>query len=307
MIYDKQIIAYYTTKMVANWNEYNFSKSPSKPKYFMRKCLNSALKNYLKKEKDFLPFSKADFYMAHAKEYVDAFFGGEKLLCESNGLQWSEQFASTICYTNASLYHAIRASIFAPEKIHVSPTCGFHHAQYNQGFGYCTFSGQVIASLKIYNQFQLSGCYIDLDGHFGNSIEDSRKYCKDLNEAIPLGFNINPRGKHAMYIKNLINELSKLEIALLENKIHYVVYCHGADSHEDDDLGFQLTTEEWLKCTTLVCEMIGRVNKKLNRNIPFTYCLFGGYREDDYNKVIDLHYQDLELCFNLLTQSNNSK
>lgn len=304
MIYNKQIIAYYTTKMVANWNEYNFCKSPSKPKYFMRKCMSSALKDYLKIEKDFSPFSKIDFYLAHEKEYVNAFFLGTKPICESNGLQWSQQFSDTINYTNASLYHAIKASIVAPEKIYVSPTCGFHHAQYNQGFGYCTFSGQVIASLKIYNQLQLSGCYIDLDGHFGNSIEDSREYCNDLNYAIPLGFNINPNDKHKTYIKNLIHKLNKLEIALFENKIHYVVYCHGADSHEDDDLGFQLTTNEWLKCSSLICEMILRVNKKLNKNIPFTYCLFGGYRKDDYNKVINLHYQDLELCFKALTNSN---
>jgi acetoin utilization deacetylase AcuC-like enzyme len=303
MYYNKKLIIAYSQKMSANWSERHFCKSPSKPKYFTRKCLNSTLEPFIELYKDFNPFKQSDFYMAHSKEYVDAFYNGLKPLCESNGLEWSPQFVASVSYTNASLYNSICQSILEPKNIYVSPCCGFHHAVPYNGYGYCTFSGQVIASLKLYNQYKLAGAYIDLDAHDGNSIEDSRVFCKNLNNAIPIGFNINPKGKHKTYINNLAMALDTLEQALLTKQIHYVVYCHGADSHEDDDLGFQLNTKEWLQCTKMVCDMMLRVNKQLNTHIPFTYCLFGGYREDDYTKVIDLHYKDVAYCFNLLTQT----
>ena len=302
MNYKKQIIAYYQLPMSLGWNEQNQSKSPSKPKLFMLECLNSELSDYIEIKRNFKPFQKREFYLAHTKEYVDAFFEGQTPICQSNGLKWSKQFAKSVRYTNASLYNAIAESIACPENIYLSPTSGFHHAMPERGKGFCTFSGQVIAALKIYNKYKLSGAFIDLDGHFGNSIEDSRVFCPNLNKAIPVGFNINPEGTHHNYIEDLKSKLIILEDALLNNKIHYVVYCHGADSHEDDDMGGQLNTQEWLNCTKLVSEMILRVNKKLNKRIPFTYCLFGGYRWDNYNAVIDLHYTDFEYCFEMLTE-----
>ncbi len=302
MKYYKKIIAYYHPKMSANWNDINFSKSPSKPKLFIKKCLNGDISEHISINNIFKPFVKKDFCLAHTKEYVDAFFSGKKPKCESNGLKWSEQLAMSVKFTNASLFHAINGSIDHPKHIHLSPTSGFHHAMPNSGRGFCTFSGQVIAAIKIYNTYKFSGAFIDLDGHFGNSIEDSRDFCPILNVAIPKPYNINPDQKGVDYIRNLEADLKMLEEALFNKQIHYVVYCHGADSHEDDDMGGQLNTKQWLYCSKLVTEMILRVNKKLNINIPFTYCLFGGYRSDDYNKVIDLHYQDFEYCFNQLTE-----
>lgn len=303
MKYNKRIIAYYQSQMSATWNDKNFSKSPSKPGLFMGECLKSGLSSHIELVESFKPFKKSDFYLAHKEEYVNDFFEGKKPICESNGLKWSEPFAQSIKLTNASLYESILGSIANPENIYLSPTSGFHHAMPGMGRGFCTFSGQVIAALKIYNSYKLSGAFIDLDGHFGNSIEDSRVYCPNLNAAIPHEFNINPEGKHLKYLESLSDGLKTLEEALLKGEIHYVVYCHGADSHEDDDLGGQVNTKEWLYCTKLVTEMILKVNKKLSKRIPFTYCLFGGYRSDDYKAVIDLHCDDFNYCFTLLTES----
>ena len=124
---------------------------------------------------------------------------------------------------------------------------------------------------KIWNQYKLRGAYIDLDGHFGNSIEDSKSFIKDLNTIIP--YNINPTGSHDTYLENLALELNRLSNDLLAGKINYVVFCHGADSHEWDDLGFQCTTEEWLKSSELVYKMIYRVSRKLAKPIPLSLSL----------------------------------
>ena len=123
-----------------------------------------------------------------------AFFAGGRPLCESNELTWSEQFADSVRYTNASLCHAIEHSIAHPEQLTFSPTSGFHHARPRGGGGFCTFSGQVIAAVKLFRKHHMVGAHIDLDGHFGNSIEDSRAFVAKLNQAIPPGCNINPAG-----------------------------------------------------------------------------------------------------------------
>ena len=106
-------------------------------------------------------------------------------------------------YTNASLYHAIEHAVAHPEQVTFSPTSGFHHARPAAGSAFCTFSGQVIAAIKIFREHRLVGAYLDLDGHFGNSIEDSRTFVADLNQAIPPGCNINPDGDHADYLDSL--------------------------------------------------------------------------------------------------------
>ena len=65
-----------------------------------------------------------------------------------------------------------------------APTSGFHHAMPDRGKGFCTFSGQVIAALKIYNKYKLSGAFIDLDGQKVDEIKDlinqTKKDCEQL-------------------------------------------------------------------------------------------------------------------------------
>lgn len=95
----------------------------------------------------------------------------------------------------------------------------------------------------------MAGCYLDLDGHFGNSIEDSRSFAPDLEKAIPVGFNFNHRLYDAAYFEELENFIiNNLKPALLSGKIHYLVWCHCADSPKDDQLGDQFSTEWLMKC-----------------------------------------------------------
>lgn len=247
-------------------------------------------------EPGFAPFQKEDFQIAHTKEYIEAFFSGQEPLCSSNGLKWSEELVRSITYTNSSLYHAIKHAIENPGQICLSPVSGFHHARPTNGGGYCTFSGQVIASVKIFREIGKRGAYMDLDGHFGNSIEDSRGGVAFLNEAIPEGFNFNPASSGKAYIKDFQKCLDRLDQAVRKEQIDYVVWCHGADSHEWDDLGSQCSTEEWLLCSKLFYEWA----RQLKQPLPIILTLFGGYREDDYNSVLSLHAADFVICLNTL-------
>ena len=280
------------------------SRSPEKPKLLLNYLENRDLLRHFSFHSDFPPFTDEDFLIAHTQEYVSAFFNGEHPLCSTNCLSWSPELAESTRWTNSSLYHAIRHSVENPENICFSPTSGFHHASPGQGAGFCSFSGQVIASVKIYREFGLRGAYLDLDGHFGNSIEDSRVFVRDLNKAVPPGFNMNPEGKHQEYIQDLEFCLRMLSAAIDRKEIDYLVWCKGADSHEDDDLGYQCNTQEWVTCSKMFYQWVSELTRHREKPFPISLSLFGGYRKDDYNSVLSLHAADLVLCLNTLCGTN---
>lgn len=296
-----KIKVFYTKKQVNTKIDKSFSKSPLKPKLVIENIKSNDLINkFFEFNSEFKPFRKSDFKIAHTRNYVDKFFEGKHRLATSNSIPWSRDLAESVKYTNASLYSAIRHSVLNPKDICFSPTSGFHHAQPQRGSGFCTFSGQVIASMKIYNEFGFSGAYLDLDGHFGNSIEDSRRYVTGLDNAIPRGFNFNPDESNEDYVQSLGKFLQVLKVAITNNKIHYIVWCHGADSHEHDDIGRGCDTKRWIKCSTTFFNWLKNLEAELGREIPLTLSLFGGYRKDDYQSVINLHLMDLGECINVL-------
>lgn len=301
MYRNSTIKTFYNTKQVLKKDsKNNVSKSPLKPKLLLEFLEKNNLLSYFEITNDFKPFVKDDFLIAHYRSYVDAMFEGIKPLCESSGLKWSKQFLESLTYTNASLYNAIRQSILEPQQITFSNTSGFHHATPDRGCGFCSFSGQVIASMKIYDEFGLSGAYLDLDGHFGNSINCSYDFVPDLNKAIPYGCNINPIENGKKYIADFKHRLKILEQKILNDEVHYLVFAHGADSEINDDLGGQLTTEQWVKCSSMLYKWIKQLDKKRNKQIPLTLTLFGGYRRDSFESVLSLHTSDLAMCLNVL-------
>jgi acetoin utilization deacetylase AcuC-like enzyme len=269
------------------------SKSPLKPKLVMEALQNGKLGDKIKVHSDFAPLTQKDYNIAHTDRYVEAFLEGERPLCSSNSIPWSEKLVSTVGYTNASLYNAIKFAVDNPNSLSLSPTSGFHHATPNRGVGFCTFSGQVIGSVKVWRDTGKVGAYVDLDGHYGNSIGDSLAYCDDTSKAIK--HNINPDGINDDYIESFEKQLAKLETDILFGKVDYVVWCHGADSHIDDDFAMtaKVDTERWLRCSDIFFDFVVKM-RSMGRNVPVVMCLFGGYRADNYDFVIDLHKQDIE-------------
>lgn len=228
-MYKPAIKTFYNHKQVMEVGiEKSFSKSPLKPKLLLKYLWRLGMQNdFFELHHLFRPFTKKEFLIAHTEKYVDAVFNGTKPLCNSSGLPWSKQLVTSLQYTNASLYHAMEYASQNPDTITFSVTSGFHHASPDRGKDFCTFSGQVIASVKLFRKYGLRTAWLDLDGHFGNSIEDSREFVSDLNDAVPLGFNMNPTGKHKDYIICFKQRLERLEEAILNNQIDCVVWAHG--------------------------------------------------------------------------------
>lgn len=111
-----------------------------------------------------------------------------------------------------------------------------------------------------------------------------------------MDFNINPIGYDSDYLADLGKWLSRLQQAILSGKIDYVVWCHGADSHEHDQLGSQCSTEYWVACATLFWRWVKEMDELLGKPLPVACALFGGYRDDDYRSVLSLHTSDFVEC-----------
>lgn len=288
-------VIYYNPKQVLTDNiEKSKSKSPLKPKLVVEE-----LQRLLQDKvviRDYEPYDYEDFLLGHDERHVSYVYdlNSPGTFLDSD-IPWSKNLVESLEYTNACLYNAIKHSVDHNDLV-LAPVAGFHHAQYANGLGFCTFAGQVISALKLYRERKLRGCYLDLDGHFGNSIEDIRPYRKALNKAIPLGYNFNPNPRNSImregdeyvaYVKDFLYE--DLTLAFTADQIDYVVWCHGADSHIDDDYTGQVNTQQWLECSKIFFEWVKFMKETHNINVPVTMCLFGGYRDDDYQSVISLH------------------
>jgi len=281
-----------------NPGEYTYN--PAKPRLIMEYLERKGLIENFHTEGDFPPLSREDYYIAHTKEMVDNFFDRGKT-SRILGVKWTPDYARATTYEGASLYHAIRYAVQNPEEVCFSPSGAFHHANPTRGALFCPFSGQVIASMKVYHEFGLCGAYIDLDGHYGNSIDNSRDFVTYIDKAIsPVCGNINIMAYHQKYMEELKANLDVLREEIISNRVNYVVFGHGADSHEWDELASQLSTEEWIECSMLVYTMIRETEAVTGRQIPLILFLLGGYRKDDYNSVLSLHTADLVTCLNIL-------
>ncbi|HPZ35613.1 MAG TPA: hypothetical protein PKU81_01185 [Bacteroidales bacterium] len=301
---ESKILTFYTEKQVCfdSIAEQSYSKSPLKPYLLMKRIEASEYKEMLKVVSDFEPFVFEDFLIAHTERYVKNVFEG-KGNCTSNSIPWSKNLVESLTYTNSALYNAIRYAYLNPQQVTFAPVSGMHHAHPDSGSGFCTFSGQVIASVKMYNEFKARGVYFDLDRHFGNSIEDAREFNPIINLAVPKGYNVNLYGSDAEgheYVKFFNDELSRIGFDVMQGKVDYVVFCHGADSHRDDDLGGYCNTDNWVHCATIFAEWVNEVSMQLGRPIPVTLALFGGYKRDNYNAVLDLHTKSIIQISNII-------
>lgn len=293
MFHHPRVDVFYRPQMVPPVSR-SFSQSPTKPRRFVEYLLKcEAFADHVRIREDFRRVQTDELLTAHEDDYINAYLLGTEPLASSSGISWSPEQRRAVLTTNGSLLAAVRAALEHPETLALSPSSGFHHATPNEGHGFCTFSGQVIAALDVWAKQGKRGAWIDLDQHEGNSIDDSRMFAPALNEAIPEGCNLNPAGSHATYLRSLSQMLRGLGERVVAGEIDYVCVAHGADSHEWDDLGGRVTTDEWVMASSMVYESIRSWSVQLGRPVPVVMALFGGYRDDDPSSVLGLHAMDL--------------
>ncbi|MDC3087727.1 histone deacetylase [Candidatus Pelagibacter sp.] len=182
---------------------------------------------------------------------------------------------------------------------------GSHHANYNEGAGYCVFNDVAVAAQYLLNKKLASKILIlDLDVHQGNGNSDifrnnknvftfsmhsksnypAKKSISDLD--IELEDNMEDE-KYLELLKTYLNKFNK-------DNFDYVFYIAGVDIHFNDRLGKLKITDDGIKeRDELVTENF------FSKRIPLCGVLGGGYNKD-FNKLVELHASLHQSCAKLL-------
>lgn len=151
-----------------------------------------------------------------------------------------------------------------------APVNGFHHAHYDNCYGFCTFNG-LVAGIAALGDPALKVLIIDGDGHHGDGTDDCL-------------VNIEPR----LLVKNLAaNEMRRegwshaIARCLKMTEWDLVIYQAGADAHISDPYGAgYLDGSDWSYRDDLIFGYTHR------QRIPLVWNLAGGYNG---LKTLELH------------------
>lgn len=238
---------------------------------------------------DFEPLTREDFYLAHDKDFVDAV-----LNCETyNGFGTIDvEVTKTLYWTSGSFYAAALEAL-TQKEITCSPSAGFHHAEYAECGGFCTFNGLMVTALKLLGQFSaLKIGILDCDQHYGNGTEDIliKKNLKCYLEST-VGNSIKHYtfgnfGKEKERYNWKAGPEAEKWLARLPEILHFfsdrdlILYQAGADPHVED--GGALSTEQMSRRDELVFKFC------LEKGIPIVWNLAGGYLTP-LERVLEIH------------------
>ena len=182
---------------------------------------------------------------------------------------------------------------------------GSHHANYNEGAGYCVFNDVAVAAQYLLDR-GLAGkiLIVDLDVHQGNgnaeifkenrnvftfSMHSKSNYpAKKSISDLDVGLDDNLEDKE--YIKILKFYLNQLN----EENFDYVFYIAGVDIHFNDRLGKLKVSDEGIrKRDEIVTENF------FSKGVPLCGVLGGGYNKD-FDKLVELHSILHQSCAKLL-------
>jgi acetoin utilization deacetylase AcuC-like enzyme len=232
---------------------------------------------------EFLPYRTEDFETAHGPAFVKGVFSGTV----KNGFGTMDpEINQALHYSNASMGAAAQY-VLDHGGVACSASQGFHHAHYDNCYGYCTFNGLVIAARKALERVG-QVLIIDGDAHHGDGTEDCLQRLSLQNRII----NVSRRGlekigrpEHShfsaaqweQFTDNLIRRYSP----------GLVIYQAGADAWELDPY-----ESGYLSMTGLKHRDEGVFKACKQAGVPVAWNLAGGY-SDPMQLTIDIHLQTL--------------
>ncbi|MBM5570601.1 MULTISPECIES: hypothetical protein [Deefgea] len=262
----------------------SFSPSAAKPKAVLESWLALGVPLAVS---DVEPVTNEQLALAHDPAYIEGIFAGTVI----NGFKTKDpQLAETCRYTVGAMLAAAKEALLN-KQVAVAPVSGFHHAGYEDAFGYCTFNGLVITARALYEAGQVQRIAIlDLDVHYGDGTAA-------IMDRLNLGdwiYHYSLGGRWAAQPENAEAFLDSLPMVLAGmSNCDLVLYQAGADPHIYDPFGGFLTTEQLLRRDEIVFEHC----KKFG--IPVAWNLAGGYQRDDdggIRPVLELHDNTLVAC-----------
>ena len=265
----------------------SFSPSPRKPAL--------VVDEWSRKFKDGVSFHSFDPVTEKqiAAVHDPAFVRGVLNCTRANGFGGKDKAVSdSLPYTSGSMLAAAKHAL--QHGVAVSPTSGFHHATYGGAGGFCTFNGLMVTAVALLNQGLANRVGIlDLDMHYGNGTDDIivKLGLRKTDQVIHYsgGAEYDQPEQAADFFERLpkiVNAMSDCDI---------ILYQAGADPNIDDPLGGWLSTPDMKFRDRIVLEGCKAMD------VPVAWNLAGGY-QNDFQKILDIHNNTMEVCINTFSK-----
>lgn len=268
------IDVYYSPKQVSCPE--TSSPSPRKPALVVADWMETGLPIRIVEP---IPTSREELALAHAADYVAGILNCELM----NGFRGRQrEVAESLPWTCGSMLSAARGAL-SNGLVACSPTSGFHHAGYKDGYGYCTFNGLMVTALVLKAEGRVGQIGIlDCDQHYGDGTAEIMTelqidWIRHVSEE-----HWSPADAPAFNGK-LPKVLASFEGCDL------LMYQAGADPHVNDPLGGFLSTAELAERDRIVFGAAKAMG------IPVVWNLAGGYQEP-LVKVLEIHRNTMLAC-----------
>ena len=171
---------------------------------------------------------------------------------------------------------------------------GSHHANFDEGAGYCVFNDVAVAARYLQSKGYVKKILIvDLDVHQGNGTSDIFKndrsvftfsmHCKSNYPAKKIDGDLDISFEDNIEDNEYLNKIMKNILFLNKENYDFVFYVAGVDIHFNDRLGKLKITEDGIKKRD---EII--INNFFKKNVPICGVLGGGYNKD-FETLVRLH------------------
>ena len=231
----------------------------------------------------------------HAPAYVEAVQTGlPRHLAESQGFDWDAGLWPMVLASNggavAAALEALRSGVSG------SLSSGLHHARREEGAGFCTFNGLVLAAREALAAGAGSVLILDLDAHCGGGTasliaEEPRIWQLDVSVCDVDSYQSRERATLRM-VREAGEYLGEIERGLHDVQrrgphFDICLYNAGMDPYEGCDIGGLrgITSEMLCAREQLVFDWCRE------REWPIAFVLAGGYKGDRLTKegLVDLH------------------
>lgn len=224
---------------------------------------------------EFDSISRDTIAQAHDEAYVADVLARR---CDNGFGERSKSVAESLPFTSGSILAAALHVLGEPDDWHArsriacSPSSGFHHAHYANGWGFCTFNGLMVTAVELKRRGLVDRMLIlDCDQHYGDGTQDiierlGADWITHVTHGGKLGGSYKGKG-------DMMERIARHLPAFADPR-SLVLYQAGADCHVDDPLGGFLTTEDMRERDKLVFSLAAKVGA------PLVWNLAGGYQRD---------------------------
>lgn len=235
------------------------------------------------------PADRGDLVRAHSYDFVTGVLNNRLPNGFGETGARAKHHLPHILAANGVMIKAVQAALDDPRDVVFAPVSGFHHAEYDNAQGFCTFNGLHVAIAAARLKKRLPNVLIiDGDIHYGNGTHD-------ISAKLGLGgiLNLTHDAPGLAGVANTLPLSPKtweptIRGLLTNRQWDLVIYQAGADAHIDDPMGQgYLDDYEWEARDRLVFQYCQRIG------LPLVFNLAGGYNDD---KTVWLHAQTVKMA-----------